>query len=109
MNIKFCWVGLVIQLLFSFGAEPTNAPTSALWGQEGELWTPQSRLPDFSFAGYHSGNDPIPDVPVKANVKNFGAVGDGEADDSQAFLSAIASFPMGRSSFPLGATSSPRY
>ena len=25
---------------------------SGLWGKDGELWSPESRLPDFSFAGY---------------------------------------------------------
>jgi hypothetical protein len=64
--------------------------TSALWGVGGELWSPQSRLPDFSFAGYHSGEAPIPDVPIVANVRDFGAVGDGVTDDTQAIVNAIA-------------------
>ncbi|MCX6906896.1 MAG: hypothetical protein NTY01_02510 [Verrucomicrobia bacterium] len=59
--------------------------SSDLWGTAGEKWTPQSRLPDFSFAGYHAGEAPIPDVAVKASVKNFGAKGDGVADDTAAF------------------------
>jgi hypothetical protein len=63
--------------------------TSALWGVAGELWSPQSRLPDFSFAGYHAGEAPIPDVPVVANVRDFGATGDGVTDDGQAFAEAI--------------------
>jgi hypothetical protein len=32
---------------------PVQAATSALWGTNGELWRATSRLPDFSFAGYH--------------------------------------------------------
>jgi pectate lyase-like protein len=99
---KFYCVALAVGLLLVFDAAPANAPTSVLWGQNGELWTPQSRLPDFSFAGYHSGNDPIPDVPVKANVKSFGAVGDGETDDSQAFLNAVASVSNGAVFMPAG-------
>ncbi len=27
------------------------AETSLLWGEAAELWSPESRLPDFSFAG----------------------------------------------------------
>ena len=50
-------------------AKSGGPETSELWGKAGEAWTPQSRLPDFSYAGYHCGDDPIPDVPVVANVR----------------------------------------
>ena len=40
--------------------------TSDLWGVSGEKWTPQSRLPDFSFAGYHCGETPLPALPPVA-------------------------------------------
>ena len=61
----------------------TGAPVeySALWGRGGEKWTPQSRLPDFSFAGYHCGEKPLPTVSPGVSVKKFGAKGDGVADD----------------------------
>ena len=39
-------------------AQPCSAPgnkCSALWGECGESWTDSSRLPDFSYAGYHCG------------------------------------------------------
>ena len=76
------WLGF----LLAFAA---NAETSALWGTHGERWTPQSRLPDFSYAGYHSGEAPLPDAPPGVSVKTFGAKGDGVADDTAAFLKAI--------------------
>ena len=63
---------------------------SALWGKQGERWQPGGRLPDFSYAGYRMGEAPIPRLPVKANVKHFGAKGDGKTDDTQAFKDAIA-------------------
>ena len=66
------------------------AETSDLWGTNGERWNGRSRLPDFSYAGYHSGETPLPDVPRGVNVKTFGAKGDGVADDTAAFLKAIA-------------------
>ena len=75
---------------------------SQLWGESGELWDPKSRLPDFSFAGYHMGEDPIPDVPVKLNVNDFGAKGDGVTDDSQAFLDAIEAIEDGAIFIPPG-------
>ena len=92
----------LITLTFFATAISVDAQPSELWGQSGELWNAKSRLPDFSFAGYHSGNDPIPNVPVKASVKDFGAKGDGQADDSQAFLNAIAAVSDGAVLIPAG-------
>jgi hypothetical protein len=83
-------------------AAAATAPTSELWGRSGELWTPQSRLPDFSFAGYRSGDAPIPDLPVRANVKDFGARGDGETDDTQAFVKALSTVVDGAVLVPAG-------
>ncbi|PKB82202.1 MAG: hypothetical protein BZY88_04890 [SAR202 cluster bacterium Io17-Chloro-G9] len=48
------------------------------------------------------GEQSIPDVPVKLNVKDFGAVGDGIADDSQAFLRAIDAIEDGAIFIPPG-------
>jgi hypothetical protein len=55
------------------------------------------QVPDFSYAGYWSGERPIPTIDAKggANVRHFGAVGDGHHDDSDAFLQAIASLTNG--------------
>ena len=75
---------------------------SELWGEAGELWHAKSRLPDFSFAGYHNGEKEIPNVTVRANVKDFGAVGDGVADDTQAFKRAIAETEYGAIEIPRG-------
>lgn len=52
------------------------------------------RLPlDWSYAGYQMGAQPLPRYPVRANVKAFGAKGDGKADDTQAILRAIQACP----------------
>ena len=48
------------------------------------------RLADFSYAGYASGERPIPVVPVAANVRDFGARGDGRSNDTAAFKKAIS-------------------
>jgi hypothetical protein len=89
------------------GASPESKPStrrgiSGLWGLRGELWSAQSRLPDYSFAGYHSGRRTLPDVPPVANVKDFGAAGDGIADDTAAFESALASVRTGGILVPRG-------
>ena len=80
----------------------TAAGVSELWGLNGERWNPMSRLPDYSFAGYRSGRRALPDVPVVASVKDFGAVGDGKTDDTAAFAAALASVKVGGVLIPRG-------
>ena len=75
---------------------------SELWGKNGEKWNPVSRLPDFSYAGYHSGEEEIPELPVKANVKDFGSVGDGLSNDTEAFQKALQSVSNGAILVPEG-------
>jgi hypothetical protein len=73
-----------------------------LWGHAGEKWTPKSRLPDFSFAGYACGEKPVPEIPVVTNVKKSGAVGNGRTDDTAAFRKAIESTTNGAILIPEG-------
>jgi hypothetical protein len=80
--------------------DPVN--TSSLWGNAGEKWTPQSRLPDFSFAGYHNGEKPIPDVAAVSDVTKFGVKGDGVTDDAPAIQAAIDATENGAVVFPAG-------
>ncbi len=79
-----------------------DAENSLLWGRTGEAWNPAGRLPDVSFAGYACGERPIPIIPVAANVRDFGAKGDGTRDDTDAFLAAIAKVKMGAIFVPAG-------
>ncbi len=89
-------------LSLSLLASNLHAETSLLWGAAGEVWSPTKRLPDFSFAGYKSSRAPIPAVAVSVNVKEFGAIGDGRADDTEAFLSAIEAASKGAVFIPAG-------
>lgn len=91
---------LILTSLLSMNAVADQ--NSQLWGTSGEAWTPGGRLPDFSFAGYHFGEDPLPVANVACSVKDFGAVGDGEHDDTQAFKDAIAATERGAVFVPPG-------
>lgn len=95
---------LIVSILFAvlFQSIVSAKEYSQLWGENGENWSPESRLPDFSYAGYHSGEKPIPEIDVTANVKDFGAVGDGVHDDSEAFIKAIAQTNSGAILIPNG-------
>lgn len=66
-----------------------GAEHSQLWGVQGEAWTPDSRLPDFSYAGYGRGERPLPTVTPQVNIKDFGARGDGQTNDTAAFRRAV--------------------
>lgn len=89
-------------LLASLAFSAEERQYSSLWGRDGEAWDPAGRLPDVSFAGYACGERPIPDVAEAANVRDFGAKGDGTTDDTEAFLTAIAKMKQGALIIPAG-------
>jgi hypothetical protein len=95
--------GSVLVLILGIAApRDVRAEHSQLWGERGEHWTPASRLPDFSFAGYHRGEDALPDVDHTADVTTFGGRGDDDADDTAAFRRAIAATERGAIFIPAG-------
>lgn len=75
---------------------------SALWGSNGERWDSLGRLPDYSYAGYHSGEADIPDVAVATNVSDFGAIPNDDRDDSAAIQAAIDATDKGAVLVPPG-------
>ena len=70
-----------------------------MFGAQGELWDQASsnnRLLDWSYAGYGEGPQPQPSMNVACNVvEDYGAVGDGLTDSSEAFLRAIEATETG--------------
>ena len=58
MNKVFLAVSIL--LAASTFSVAQNCQYSPLWGQQGELWDPNGKLKDFSFVGYHQGDDPVP-------------------------------------------------
>jgi hypothetical protein len=86
----------------SLPEESPKRGKSQLWGFDGQYWLPTGRLPDFSFAGYGSGERPIPDYPATANVTAFGATPDDDRDDTEAFQAALAQTKAGAIIVPPG-------
>jgi hypothetical protein len=79
-----------------FTACDGGSDTSRLWGQAGEKWKPKGRLVDYSYAGYHSGEAPLPNLPIIADIKiDYGASGNGITDDTQSFKNFINDFKNG--------------
>ncbi len=77
----------------------SGAPVSGTWRSAWypEDWTPAFTdrngrfLHDFSYAGYHNGEVPLPDMqgPVVQAVENYGADATGQEDSQQAIQAAI--------------------
>lgn len=96
------WTLFVILTFGILVASTGAAEHSLLWGREGEKWNSRSRLPDFSYAGYHRGEKPLPSVATGRSIKEFGAKGDGQTDDSQAFTDALDQVSSGAIEIPAG-------
>ncbi len=66
------------------------------------LWVDNPRVPDFSFAGYHMGGEPIPRLPVVTRAQRFGVVADGVTDDTAAIRRALNGTVDGALLLPVG-------
>lgn len=99
---------VVLVVAFSFAAEDQSR-ISSLWKQyrDARLSGNEPELADFSYTGYHHGDEPIPTVEWKVfNVTRAGAVPNDGKSDRDAFLKAIEAaenhgsgiiyFPKGR-------------
>lgn len=85
----------IFGLSMLWAAGPAFAETSELWGVEGELFAPDGRLMDWSFAGYHYGEEDLPELSPTIQVTDHGAVADDDGDDTAAFQAAIAAASEG--------------
>lgn len=75
---------------------------SELWGVNGEKWDPRGRLPDFSYAGYKSGESDYEYPTQIVDVTSFGAIVNDTLSDVAAINKAIASVDSGIIYFPAG-------
>lgn len=99
--MKLCQLMIVLALSL-FVPTSYAQQHSRLWGESGELFDEFGRLPDFSYAGYAFGDRPIPEPKLVASVRDFGADGGDELDDTQAFRDAIAASDAGAIEVPSG-------
>ena len=81
----------------SLQQQPNPTPqTSVLWGNDGELWDPEtSLLRDFTDCGYALGDEPIPQWPVWDRTPYFyGGRPNDDISDVVAFRRAIEDCPL---------------
>jgi autotransporter-associated beta strand protein len=65
------------------------ADSQALFNSYAATPHTHQNVPNNSYAGYHAGRVGLPTVPVVANLASFGGIGDGVADNTEAFRAAI--------------------
>ncbi|CAN0588080.1 unnamed protein product, partial [Laminaria digitata] len=93
---------LLIGILCTLSPSAQGQVYSALWGERGELYDPNGRLPDFSYAGYGFGTAEIPSEEPVASVADFGAKAHDGLDATEAFTQAIAATESGVIEIPAG-------
>jgi hypothetical protein len=84
-----CRLVVVMAMVGGFTHRAEAQSYSLLWGRAGEKWQASGRVTDFSYAGYHRGERELPRLEPGISVRDFGALGDGKADDTAAFKRAI--------------------
>jgi len=105
MKIKLISLALAaLSIPLAQGTQQKICDYSPKYGNHGEKWKAEDRIPDFSYAGYHAGEMPIPrESNATWNLKrNFGAVGDGKTDDTNALKQALQGNGKGILFIPAG-------
>ncbi len=90
-KLSICLVGLFIGGSLTLQANEPNK-VSKLWTEfvQAQKNHTSSMLRDFSYAGYHHGEEGIPDVNYpRVDITSYGAVADDGKSDREAFIKAI--------------------
>ena len=69
---------------------PRQSTSAELWADYVKNPDTNTNIPNCSYAGYQCGEKALPEPKVVANVKDFGAKADDQADDTEAFKKAVA-------------------
>ena len=84
------------------GPGPGGLPLRFSGARQGKSGHPTAGCPTSLLPGYQAGDTALPTVPITANVKDFGAQGDGTTDDTAAFHRALAATSQGALYIPPG-------
>ncbi len=89
---------LMLMLMLAGTLAAGASPYSSMWGLNGASYAPVKdggRLLDWSYAGYNAGESPLPSPPATHELKDFGAQGNGVADDTLSFAHAFDAMSRG--------------
>ncbi len=84
---EFFWIALVFAMISGCSSKSQNQWVPEILSEEVQN---EHFLPDFSYAGYHWGEAPLPNLTPKLNVTAYGAVPDDGKDDTDALMRAFA-------------------
>lgn len=85
---RLVWI-VVSTLVIASSTLAAPLTAAELWKQYAAAPNTNPNIPNCSFAGYRCGESALPALKVATNVKDTGAMGDGQADDTAAFAKAI--------------------
>lgn len=96
-QLKLVWMtGAIDVNTLSFTAHSAYGQTTNLWGSNGAEHDPSGVLSDWSYAGYHWGEEEPPVKSPTINVvTDHGATANDDSDDSAAFIAALAAANSG--------------
>lgn len=96
-TIKVEWMtGSVNVNFIDFSAHQAYGQTTSLWGADGSDHDPSGFLSDWSYAGYHWGEEHPPvKAPTINVVTDHGATPNDDVDDSEALIAALAAAAEG--------------
>lgn len=89
-ELRVVWMTGDIHLNFmAFSAHQPGGHSASLWGRNGENHDAGGFLSDWSYAGYHYGEDAPPVKTPTSSITQFGAIANDGNDDTAAFKAAL--------------------
>jgi len=82
--VMWGWYRTTLPALIEARATDTGPWTPAVLSDSTSVY-----LPDFSYAGYRRGEEPLPEPPITHDARDFGVVSDDDMDDTDALRVAL--------------------
>ena len=96
------WAAAAAVVIVALWTSAAVAAPSLLFGAKGELWQRGGPLPAVHNVGYGGGLSLPLNKSIARSVKDYGAMGDGVADDTAAIQAALDAKPAGVVWLPAG-------